>query len=116
MAFKRQGVAPDVTKFYLWQWHEGGGGVATWYYVSADTPAVIEQAGYFSDEEALLTFKEGDRIVAYQVGAIVDTRSIQADIAAGLTTMSEHIVLVNDGSSINISPALVGLSVEYSLP
>jgi hypothetical protein len=118
MTFKRNAQTNQadgaIYKNYFWCAAYHGEGFKTWYYVSADAPADVEEANYFLD--AIDELEVGDRIVAYQVGAIDDTRSTQADVAAGLTTISEHIVLLNEGGTVNISPQLVNLSVEYTLP
>lgn len=103
-----------VYKHYFWCAAYHGEGLKTWFYVSADAPADIEESGYFNEVSGEVNV--GDKIFAYQVGSIVNTRSTIADIAAGLTTVSEHIVLENEGGVVNISPQLVNLSVEYTLP
>lgn len=114
MAFLRNALSANISKQYFWLFHEGGQGFKTWYYVTDDVQADVEESGYFND--AVDEVDVGDRIVVYQVGALSASRSTRDDVAAGLVTISEHIVLLNEGGVVDISPEIADLSVEYTLP
>ena len=113
MAFKKRST--NGRKAYFWRAVDMGNGMSVWCYVSADTPAAVEVSGYFDDAELISTVQVGDEIRAYQVAAIDDTRTVQQDIAAGLTDYSRHLVVTNSGSAIDITPDLEGATVTYTV-
>ena len=116
MAFKKQATLGGTNrrKTYFWCASDYGNGQKLFHYVTADTPLVVEVSGYFDDAELETLCKPGDIIKVFQVAAIDDTRSIQDDFAAGLSDVSEHVVLQSDGSGLQISLDLVNQTVTYT--
>lgn len=118
MAFKLRGTSPNVTKIYLQPIADGAApGSRVWEYVTADAPATVDGAGYIdatdatTGEDAQLAInmlKIGDTIHVYQVAALDDTRPISEDKAQGITDISVHVVLENDGTVIDLSDELYG--------
>ena len=121
MAFKLSGDSPNFTKKYLYPITDAAApGSRHWEYVTTDTPATVDGAGYItaSDSDgaqlAINMLAIGDVIWVYQVGSIDDTRPISEDKATALTDVSVHIVMENDGSVIDLSDELFGGStVSY---
>lgn len=106
------------TKKYLWREDNGANGIGTWVYVTTDAPGVVEQAGYFTDAAFKATCHAGDQIRVYQVGSIDDSRPISEDLRTDMVDYNVHFVIGDTGPSatINITPASLVGSVEYSLP
>lgn len=73
-----------------------GAGQQWWSYRTADTPAAVETAGYFTGE-AVNMLKTGDLIFVQQV----DNPAAPASVTAA----GWHLVLSNDGSTVNVSNA-----------
>lgn len=116
MAFKKQST-PSATaraKQYFWCAADYGNGQKKFHYVSADAPTTIEVSGYFDDTELETLCKPGDLIMAFQVAAISDDRSIQDDLAAGLVDISLHAVVQSDGSGLNVTPDLMSATITYT--
>lgn len=118
MAFKMKSTSAtlDFNKYYFWSIAELGNGIRHYGYVTADAPGVWEVSGYFSDAELEFVLKPGDKISVWQVAAIDDTRNIRDDIAAGFVDFNETFVVASSGSGINVSPAAIAGSIEYTLP
>lgn len=119
MAFKKQSTSTTAvggpgSKKYFWRSAEFGNGMSEWTYVTPDAPTAVEVSGYFDDAELLANLKVGDRIWVYQVGAIDDTRTVQADIAAGFADLSLHAVVNADTAAINVTPDLLTATVTYT--
>jgi hypothetical protein len=121
MAFKLNGTGANGTKFYLWQTADMGNGMKEWCYVTADTPAAVAVSGYLDGDDgdedqdmAISMLSVGDRIWVYQVAAIDDTQTVQADMAGGITDISLHAVLINNGSYVDLSEDLLGATVTYT--
>lgn len=121
MAFKLNGTGTNVTKFYLWQTGELGNGYREWMYVTPDTPATVAISGYIDGDNndddqdtAINMLNVGDRVWVYQVAAIDDSQTIQDDMAGGITDISLHAVLINNGSYVDLSEDLLGATVTYT--
>lgn len=118
MAFKAKAtdLSFDPNKRYFWRIADLGNGIGHYGYVSADTPGAAEISGYFNDDELEFVLKAGDRITFWQVDAVADTRTIQADMDAGLNSIYETIVMARDGAGVQVAPFTEDLSLEYTLP
>jgi hypothetical protein len=116
MAYKGRATSGDLQKQYFWPAYNKGNGLMHYCYVTADTPATIDLAGYFSTSELGSLLKAGDSIEVIQVAAIDDTRTIRGDIAAGFRDVNIIYVMNSDTTTINTSPIAFQGSVEYSLP
>ena len=112
MALVKRSV--DSTKAYWWRAANLGNGMGRWNYVTADAQLTVEADGYFTDEEIAGTAQVGDEVYVYQVAAVSDARTVQADMEAGLTAMTRHLVLVKTTAKIDISPALETTTVTYT--
>lgn len=73
-----------------------GDGQTYWYYKTADTPLVVDSAGYFTGE-AVGMLKVGDVILLVQVD---DPAAPGAVTAAG-----HHVVNQNDGTTVDVTNA-----------
>jgi|SRR5690606_711202 len=118
MAFKAKSTSGvlDYNKRYFFHVATLGNGLNEFRYVTPDAPGVWEVSGYFDDDELRAVLKPGDKIEVIQVAAISDERSIEADIAAGFVDVNITYVVTSDGSGINVSPAAIAGSIEYTLP
>lgn len=120
MAFKLRGTGVNTTKVYLQPTADGAApGSRHWEYVSADTPAAVENCGYIDNSTedgqiAIDMLQVGDLVWVYQVAAIVDSRPISADKAGGVVDLSLHCVLVKTATFINLSDDLLGATVTYT--
>lgn len=120
MAFKLRGTGTNATKIYLQPTADGAApGSRHWEYVSADTPAAVENCGYIDNstedgELAINMLQVGDLIWVYQVAAIDDSRPISQDKAGGVTDLSLHVVLVKTSAFVNLSDDLLGATVTYT--
>ena len=112
MALKQRST--DNTKAYFWRAVDLGNGMSRWNYVTPDAQLIVEADGYFTDEEIAGVCQVGDELVVYQVAAADDARNVQADMAAGLTAYTRHLVLVKTAAKIDISPALESTTVTYT--
>jgi hypothetical protein len=75
-----------------------GAGQQWWSYRTDDAPAAVDSAGYFTGE-AVAMLKVGDLIFVQQVDDPAAPSSVSA---AGW-----HLVLSNDGSTVDVSNATV---------
>jgi hypothetical protein len=116
MAYKGQATAGDITKRYFWPSYNKGNGLMHYIYVTPDTVATIDLAGYFPAAELGSLLSAGDSIEVIQVGAIDDTTTIRADIKRGFRDVNILYVMNSDTTTVNVSPAGFTGSVEYSLP
>jgi hypothetical protein len=117
MAYKGQATTGDLTKRYFWRDREKGNGLGHYIYVTPDTPATIDLAGYFPASELGTTLLAGDSIEVIQVAAIDDTTSIRADIKRGFRDVNIIYVMNSDTTTvINTTPSAFAQSLEYSLP
>lgn len=112
MAFK-MAATNGSNKQYLFPKTEAGIAIRDWEYVSPDAAAVVDTSGYISagssdGDAAIGMLLVGDRIWANEVASIDDDRTIQEDMESGLTAVSLHVVLDNDGLIINLSDDLLG--------
>ena len=117
MAFKGISTDRSLNKLYLWRSVELGNGLGEYIYVTADANTVVEVSGYFDSDdigEHVETMRPGDRVWVYTVGAIDDTRSISADIAAALVDVSLHVVLQASGAGISISSDILVATITYT--
>lgn len=110
MAFSRQDTDGFIKRF--WRAADYGNGVSLWIYVTTDTPATAEVSGYFND--AVNELRVGDVIRLYQVAGLTDGAEIQSDLAGGITDVSEHIVVTNDGSTVDVTPDILGATITYT--
>lgn len=113
MAFKKTGTT-NTTKRYIWPAVVLGNGIEEWIYVTTDAPTTVEVSGYFDDDELRAMLKAGDRLWVYQVAALDDDRTVQADINAGLSDVSFHVVVASDGAGVNITPDLLSATITYT--
>ena len=116
MAFK--GVATTSSanlsnKVYFWVKSVDGVGLKTWIYVSADAATTVDGSNYITDQNFIDVLQPGELIWVYVVGSIDDTRDILADLAAGITDLSLHLVLENTGSVVDLSNDLLAATVTY---
>jgi hypothetical protein len=123
MAFKLQPTPSQtniVGKKYLFPMVEAGVGPRIWCYVTADTPATLEISGYITaatnkdHAEAVANLRVGDLIYVYRVAAATDTRNLNADFAAGITSISLHVVVTNTGALVDLSPDLLAGTLTYT--
>lgn len=110
MAFSRENTDGSVKRF--WRAADYGNGMSRWIYVTTDTPATVEVSGYFND--AVSELLVGDEVVVYQVGALSDSNNIQEELAEGITDMSRHIVVTNDGSTVDLTPDIESATITYT--
>lgn len=120
MAFKLRGTGENVTKVYLQVVADAAApGSRIYEYVTTDAVATVDGSGYIDNTTddgkiALDMLKIGDLLNVFVVGSLDDTRSISEDKATGLSDYSQHIVMENDGTAINLSDELHGgSSVVY---
>ena len=73
----------------------GGNGFRLYHYLTADTPLTVDTAGYFNNATNML--KVGDLILVVQVDSVSTPTSV--------TAMGWHIVLSNDGTTLDVSDA-----------
>jgi len=73
-----------------------GAGQQWWSYRTADAPATVDSAGYFTGE-AVGMLKVGDLIFVQQV----DSPAAPASVTAA----GWHLVLSNDGTTVDVSNA-----------
>ena len=71
-----------------------GAGQQWWAYRTADTPATVDTTGYFTGE-AVGMLKVGDLVFVQQVD--------NPDSPGSVTASGWHLVLSNDGSTVDIS-------------
>lgn len=100
-------------KTYFWVSQQLGAGLQEWIYVTADTVATVDGSNYITEQRFIDVLQTGDRIWVYQVGSIDDTRDILADIAAGVTDYSLHLVLENTGTVVDLSDDLLSATPTY---
>lgn len=111
MAFK-MAATNGSNKQYLFPKTEVGVAIRDWEYISADAAAVVDTDGYISagssdGDAAIGMLKVGDRIWANEVSSIDDERTIEEDMKSGLTAVSLHVVLTNDGLTIDLSDGIL---------
>ena len=73
-----------------------GSGQQWWSYRTVDTPATVDTAGYFTGE-AVAMLRIGDLIFVQQVD--------NADTPGSVTAAGWHLVLSNDGTTVDVSNA-----------
>ncbi|MGD1878329.1 MAG: hypothetical protein ACFB13_12630 [Kiloniellaceae bacterium] len=73
-----------------------GAGQQWWSYRTADTPAMVDTAGYFTNE-AVGMLKVGDLVFVQQVDNPAAPSSV--------TAAGWHLVLSNDGTTVDVSNA-----------
>lgn len=118
MAFKLKGTGSNTTKMYLFPLAYAGP-LTDWIYVSADAATTVDGSGYITagtnadHDIAISMLRKGDKIWAYQVASISDSRSIEEDMNMGITDLSLHLVLDNTGSIIDLSDDLLGATPTY---
>ncbi len=118
MAFKLR-ATNGSGKQYLQPKTMGGVVGREWIYVSEDPATTVDGSGYITaatgedHELAIGMLRVGDLVWSYQVAGIDDDRDLEADMAGGITDISLHAVLVNDGSVIDLSDDLLAATVTY---
>lgn len=72
-----------------------------WRYETLDTHATVDTAGYFT----------GDAVNMLRVGDIIDVVVWATAIGTGgtISTYGRHIVLSNDGTTVNVSDVTAGV-------
>ncbi len=99
-------------KVYFWKMGNFGP-ITMWMYVSADAATTVDGSNYITEQSTIDILGFGDLIWAYQVGSIDDTRTISADMKAGITDISLHAVLDNTGTVVDLSNDLLAATVTY---
>lgn len=118
MAFKLR-ATDGSQKRYLFPVSPSGVYPRTWVYVSADAATTVDGSGYITaatgvdHATAINMLAIGDMIWAYQVASISDARPIEDDMKAGITDLSLHLVLDNNGSIIDLSDDLLAATPTY---
>ena len=109
MAFKGKATSGSAGKVYLWQAEVQGAAVDRWIYISADAPATVAASGYIDDQDFIDQIGIGAEVLAIRVGTISDARDIAGDIeTGGVTGISKHICVSNDGTTVDLSDDLQG--------
>ena len=73
-----------------------GAGQQWWSYRTADTPATVDSAGYFT----------GEAVGMLKVGDLVFVQQVDDPAAPGsVTAAGWHLVLSNDGVTVDVSNA-----------
>lgn len=72
----------------------GNGGPAVWSYITEDTHATVDSAGYFNSASALLA-----------VGDLID---VVVAASGAVSTYGRHIVLSNASGVVDVSNVTVG--------
>jgi hypothetical protein len=75
-----------------------------WMYVTQDTPGSVDSSGYFNGKVNELGV--GDRVWVYQA-------TDEDDLATGIVDVSLHVVLTNDGTTVDVSDDILGATVTY---
>jgi len=89
------------TKANLWPVN-GADGNTFWYYKTADAPATVDTAGYFTNE-AVGMLRVADLLFVVQVD--------DPAAPASVTDVSLHAVLSNDGATVDLSDDLLAATV-----
>lgn len=106
MAFLQQNTAKTVVYFGPLTQQNGPFKNRDWFYFTTDTPAVCAQSGYFNDR--VNDLRIGDIIRVYQVTSLTD-------LSAGIVDIEELAVLVNTGTTVDVSePLWGGSTVTYT--
>jgi len=87
-------------KANLWPVNYANGN-SLWFYKTADAPTAVDDSGYFN--EAVNRIKLGDLVHVVQV----DDPAAPAAVSA----VSLHVVVANDGSTVDLSDDLLGATV-----
>ena len=121
MAFKLRGTGVNTTKIYLQPTTSAAApGSRHWEYVTADTNLVVEACGYIvtttaDGQLAYDMLQVGDVVWVYTVAAIVDTRPISDDKAAGILGVQANVVVRKDADVLELSAPLFGTAaVSYT--
>ena len=113
MAFSRQDTNGFIQRF--WRAIDMGNGMSTFVYVTTDAATAVEVSGYISDQSIIDQIQVGDMVIVYQVGALTDGKDIQTELAEGITDRTEHLVVANDGTTVDLSPDVSGgAAVTYT--
>lgn len=78
--------------------------IKEWMYVTEDTPATVDTSGYF--DAKVDEIDVGDRVWVYQA-------TDEDDLSNGIVDVSLHVVLTNDGTTVNVSDDILGATVTY---
>jgi hypothetical protein len=120
MAFKLQSTTGNNKQYLMALADAGPRGARVYKYITADTPATVATSGYITKatdgnhEIAYDMLSVGDLIYVFQVAAIDDTRTIEADQDAGITDISLHAVLAKSATVLDLSEDLLGATVTYT--
>jgi len=79
----------------------GVNGCTLWAYFTLDAAATVAASGYFTGS-AVDMLRIGDLIIRETVGGTVA-------VPTSVTTWGIHVVLTNDGTTVDLSDALVGI-------
>lgn len=79
----------------------GVNGNTLWYYCTLDAAATVAASAYFTGS-AVDMLRIGDLIIRQTVGGTVA-------VPTSVTTWGIHVVLTNDGTTVDLSDALVGI-------
>jgi hypothetical protein len=82
-----------------------GGNASLWHYLDQDNDgaATIDTAGYFSSVEARQMLRPGDVILRVSAATFVN------GALATVGTYGMHIVMSNNGTTVNVSDATVNV-------
>lgn len=121
MAFKLNGLNAAFSKMYLQPTADGAApGSRHWEYVTADAALTVEACGYITTatadgQLAYDMLAVGDIVWVFTVAAISDTRTIEADKAAGITGIQAVAVIRKDADVLELSGPLFGTAaVSYT--
>ena len=115
MAFK-MAATNGSNKQYLFPKTEAGIAIRDWEYISADSATDVDTSGYISagtsdGDAAIGMLSVGDRIWVTEVTAIDDELTIEEDVANGITAVSLHVVLTNDGLIVDLSDGIFVVTI-----
>jgi hypothetical protein len=79
----------------------GVNGNTLWYYCTLDTAATVDTSAYFTGAVVDM-LRVGDVILRQTVGGTVA-------VPTSVTTWGWHVVLSNDGTTVDVSDALAGV-------
>jgi len=80
-----------------------GNGYSHWRYDTLDIHATVDSAGYFADEAVNML----------SIGDLIDVAVWATAVRTGtISTYGRHIVLSNDGSTVDVSNVTVGVVTD----
>ena len=97
-------------KYFFQMFYAGSpANIKHWMYVTTDAPTTVDGSAYITDQEVIDKTDVGDLIWVYQVASA----AAKDDLGKGITDISLHAVLVNSGTTVDLSNDLLGATVTY---